>query len=169
MQLKGSGIKKVLILFIMLLGMSFSSTQAKDMDFIDFSGKATKLSDYKGNWVIVNLWASWCPPCITEMPELVMFHDKYAGRGAMVLGVNYENSPLDKVKTFADDLLINFPLVRFKNMDLNSNRTEFGPLRGLPSTYIVSPEGEVVAARTGMVNLEMLEEFIENYEKENNL
>lgn len=156
-------------LFIIIALSSFvlNPAQAKDVEFVDLQGQSVHLSDFKGQWVVVNLWATWCPPCVVEMPELVFFHEKYKDKGAMVLGVNYEDIAVEKINSFTDELMISFPIVRFKDIDLNSNRTPFGPLRGLPSTYMVAPSGEIVAARTGMVDLKALETFIEQYEAKN--
>lgn len=166
-QLLNKGFKILFVMITLLAAMTLQNAKAMDVEFVDFKGKTVKLSDFKGQWVVVNLWATWCPPCVVEMPELVFFHEKYKDKGAIVLGVNYENIPTDKIQTFADELMISFPLVRFKDIDLNKNVTPFGPLRGLPSTYMVAPNGEVVAGRAGMVDLKVLEEFIQKYEAQN--
>lgn len=166
-QLLSKGFKALFVMITLLVAVALHTAKAVDVEFVDFKGKTVKLSDFKGQWVVVNLWATWCPPCIVEMPELVFFHEKYKDKGAMVLGVNYENIPADKIQTFADELMISFPLVRFKDIDLNKNVTPFGPLRGLPSTYMVAPNGEVVAGRAGIVDVKVLEEFIQKYEAQN--
>lgn len=157
-----------LLLIICASALMIGVAQAKDVEFVDLQGQSVNLSDFKGQWVVVNLWATWCPPCVVEMPELVFFHEKYKDKGAMVLGVNYEDVAVEKINSFTDELMISFPIVRFKDIDLNTNRTPFGPLRGLPSTYMVAPSGEIVAARTGMVDLKALETFIQQYEAKNN-
>lgn len=156
--------------FLLMMALTFlawTNVQAKEVEFIDLDGKSVQLSDFKGQWVVVNLWATWCPPCVVEMPELVFFHEKYKDKGAIVLGVNYEDAAVEKIHNFTEELMITFPIVRFKDIDLKSNHTPFGPLRGLPSTYMVSPDGEVVAARTGMVDLKALESFIQQYDAKN--
>jgi thiol-disulfide isomerase/thioredoxin len=134
-----------------------------DIKFIDMDGKTTLLSDYKGKWVIVNLWATWCPPCLVEIPDLVLFHEAHKDKDAIVIGVNYEANELSKVKAFAESQLINFPVVRFEGT-VDGRTTPFGKLQGLPTTYMVAPDGTVVAARTGMVDQKMLEEFMQTYE-----
>lgn len=149
--------------FILPLLLAFSSvTHAKqiDVDFVDLDGNPVKLSDYRGKWVVVNLWATWCPPCRAEMPELSFFHDKRSKEDAIVLGVDYENISVDKVKAFADEMMVSFPIVRLPGK-VDGKTTPFGPLKGLPTTYMVSPEGELVAARVGMVDQKMLNAFID--------
>ena len=156
------------LMFFALL--SLTNAQAKerfDVEFVDMQGNPVKLSDFKGKWVVVNIWATWCPPCIKEMPDLTFFHEKHKEDKAIVLGVNFERSSVEKINNFTEELMISFPIVRFANVDLNGNRTPFGPLRGLPSTYMVSPTGEVVAGRAGLVDQKVLEEFIKTYEKKN--
>lgn len=134
----------------------------ENVEFIDLDGKSTFLSDYKGKWVIINLWATWCPPCLVEIPDLVLFHEEHKDKDAIVIGVNYEANDPQKVKAFAESQMINYPVVRFKGK-VDGRTTPFGDLKGLPTTYMVTPEGNLVAARVGMVDQKMLETFIERY------
>lgn len=152
-------------LLALSLATSAHANEALDVNTIamqDLDGQKVSMADYKGKWVIVNLWATWCPPCIHEIPDLVDFHEKHSNIDAVVLGVNYEDIEPQKVKTFAETLLVNYPLVRFEQKP-DGVSSPFGLLKGLPTTYMVSPDGKVVAARTGMVDAKMLEEFIRNY------
>lgn len=150
-------------IYVLLALLSFSAL-AEDVEFKDLDGKTVKLSDYKGKWIVVNYWATWCPPCRVEMPELSLFHDQHKDKDAIVLGVNYETNNVSKTKEFMDEFLINFPIVREKN-GADGRTTSFGPLRGLPTTYMITPKGKVVAARTGMVDQKMLETFIKEYKE----
>ncbi|MBF6058261.1 MULTISPECIES: TlpA disulfide reductase family protein [Thiomicrorhabdus] len=150
---------------IFLLILSFGAQAkppAEDIKFIDLDGKVTHLSDYKGKWVVVNLWATWCPPCLVEIPDLVLFHEEHHEKDAIVIGVNYEDTDPQKVKAFADSQMINYPVVRFEGK-VDGRTSPFGPLNGLPTTYMVAPDGTVVAGRTGMVDEKMLNDFIKNY------
>ncbi|BBP46217.1 hypothetical protein THMIRHAS_15900 [Thiosulfatimonas sediminis] len=137
--------------------------ETPEITFIDLDGKSSKLSDYRGKWVVVNLWATWCPPCLKEIPDLVMFHEDHAKKDAIVIGVNYEDIDPQKVKNFAESQLVNYPIVRFEGK-VDGRTTPFGKLQGLPTTYMITPEGKIVAARTGMVDGKMLEDFINNYQ-----
>ena len=160
-------------LTLMVLLLSLNAAQAEQtvqkydhVEFVDLDGNVTQLSDYRGKWVIINLWATWCPPCLVEIPDLVLFHEAHKDKDAIVLGVNYETLEAEKVKTFAESQMINYPVVRFTTK-VDGKNTPFGQLRGLPTTYMVTPEGKVVAARTGMVDQKMLEEFMEKYQSIN--
>ena len=164
MKLKTLTLSITLAVFTLFgtISMADANDKQEDVEFIDLEGKSTFLSDYKGKWVIINLWATWCPPCLVEIPDLILFHEEHKDKDAIVIGVNYEAIDLDKVKAFAESQMINFPVVRFKGR-VDGRTTPFGDLKGLPTTYMVTPEGAVVAARVGMVDQKMLETFMERY------
>lgn len=174
MQALGYGLKKVqfntfrslriFTAFVMMAmtASAFAEPPSKPIELVDLDGKASLLSDYKGKWVILNLWATWCPPCLVEIPDLVLFHEAHKDKDAIVIGVNYEDNDPAKVKAFAESQMINYPIVRFKQK-VDGRTTPLGNLQGLPTTYMVAPDGTVVAARTGMVDQKMLEEFIQRF------
>jgi len=132
--------------------------QAEPAEFTlpDVQGVEHKLSDYRGKWVVVNYWATWCPPCLTEIPELVDFHEERKDRDAVVLGVNFEDISLNALKQFSEEYFINFPVLRTRP----GPDSALGPIPGLPTTYLVSPEGEVVARQVGPVTAELIADFI---------
>lgn len=150
------------ILATLFVSFVSPSQAAEEIEFKTLDGKTVQLSDYQGKWVVVNYWATWCPPCLVEMPELSFFHEAHKNKDAIVLGVNYEQASVKKVQAFLEEQMIKFPVVRPTGV-IDNKTTPFGPLRGLPTTYMVSPSGEVIAARTGGVNQQMLEDFLEKY------
>lgn len=121
-------------------------------------GKKHSLSDYRGKWVVVNYWATWCPPCREEMPELVLFHDKHKNKDAVVLGVNMEEASNEHLRAFADDYLVSYPILRSE-----PDMTALGPIMGLPTTYLVAPDGRVVAHKVGAITAESIESFIASH------
>jgi thiol-disulfide isomerase/thioredoxin len=125
-------------------------------------GSVDNLNRYQGKWLVVNYWATWCPPCIVEMPELQSFHDEHADKNAMVLGINLEQISEQRLRTFLDDYFITYPIFVAKP----AQESELGLIPGLPTTFLVSPEGKVVARQVGPVTREMIEQFIENYQPE---
>jgi len=149
-----------IILTLSLLVSSTLMAAPIDAEFVDLNGKTVKLSDYRGKWVVVNYWATWCPPCVKEIPELVSFHEAHSKKDAVVLGVNHQEDPIAEVKKFVEDRFVNYPIIRSKGR-LGSG-TPFGALKGLPTTYMISPDGELLAARTGLVDQAVLEKFIKD-------
>ena len=147
--------KSFIFLAVFLLS---TQLQAEPVDFNlpDMQGVEHKLSDYKGKWVVVNYWATWCPPCLTEIPELVDFHEDHKERDAVVLGVNFEDISLNGLKQFSEEYFMNYPVLQTKP----GPSSALGPIPGLPTTYLVSPSGEVVARQVGPVTAKLINDFI---------
>ncbi len=73
---------------------------AVNLPYTDLEGQSANLSDYRGRWVVANYWATWCPPCREEIPDLVLFHDQHKDRDAVVIGFNMEeNLPRQQLRT----------------------------------------------------------------------
>lgn len=148
-------------MLLLLLVVPLVAT-AVDMPLTAVNGSKVNLNQYQGRWLVVNYWATWCPPCIVEMPELQSFHDEYADKGAMVIGINVENISKQQLVTFLDDYFITYP----NFVAGPTQQSELGLIPGLPTTFMVSPEGEVVARQVGPVTREMIEQFIEKWKPE---
>ena len=146
---------------LLLLVLPLAAT-AVDMPLTAVNGSKVNLNQYQGRWLVVNYWATWCPPCIVEMPELQSFHDEHVDQGAMVIGINAENISKQQLLTFLDDYFITYP----NFVAGPTQQSELGLIPGLPTTFMVSPEGEVVARQVGPVTREMIEQFIEKWKPE---
>lgn len=149
-----------LLLIALLLSIVPVSVLAVDFAFNDLDGKENKLSQYKGKWVLVNFWATWCPPCRKEIPELSDFH--LENEDAVVIGVNYEPGIKDeRLKKFMAVYLVSYPVTRVSDEIIEA----VGQPRGLPTSVLINPQGEVVKTITGMVTDRTLNEIIAQYEK----
>lgn len=111
---------------------------APDFELKTPTGEAIKLSDLRGQVVLVNLWATWCPPCRTEMQTIEKIYQQYKDQGLVVLGVNmtYQDNPLT-VMPFVKDQRLTFPIL-LDNTGIVSRAYE---LKSLPSSYFIRRDG----------------------------
>ncbi|MCU7844004.1 MAG: TlpA family protein disulfide reductase [Candidatus Thiodiazotropha sp. (ex Monitilora ramsayi)] len=153
-----SGIRHVFLFLLWVLMPSLLMAEPVDFELEGLDGKTYKLSDYRGKWVLVNYWATWCPPCREELPELEVFHANHKDKDAVVLGVAMERIKKERLQAFVDDQFISYPILMMKP----AASTELGRVPGLPTSYLIDPKGELAARQVGPVTLEDLEAFIAN-------
>lgn len=145
------------LLFFSLSHWSFAETGAR-ADFLlkDTAGVKHQLSQYKGQWVLVNYWATWCPPCLEEVPDLVNLYDRRKHKDLMVLGVVFDYENMKKVNKYVDDMLMSYPIV----LGDDSVTAQIGSAEVLPATYIYNPQGELVKVKRGLISRQYIEEII---------
>lgn len=139
----------------LLLALLTSWAQAGGFKVTDTSGKIHTLAGYKGKWVLVNYWATWCPPCLEEIPDLIALHENQKNN-LVVIGVAMEYRNAKQVTDFADGMLVSYPIVLGTPQVVN----QIGPVPGLPTTYLYSPDGKMVAQQVGAITREAVESFI---------
>jgi thiol-disulfide isomerase/thioredoxin len=139
----------------LLLALTMAWAQAADFKVTDTNGKSHTLSGYKGKWVLVNYWATWCPPCLEEIPDLIALHENKKNN-LVVIGVAMDYRNAKHVTDFAEGLLVGYPIV------LGSAKvvSQIGPVQGLPTTYLYNPDGKMVAQQVGAITREAVENFI---------
>jgi thiol-disulfide isomerase/thioredoxin len=119
-----------------------ATKKLSELSFLTLDGKEVKLSDYKGKVVLVNFWASWCPPCKEEMPIFEKVYQKYGDKNFVILAVNMDTSE-GAMKEFLEKNRYSFPIVRIKGeAGLN--------IPGLPTSYLVDKDGSVKKIRLGV-------------------
>lgn len=126
---------------------------AEGIELIDFQGGRIDLEEFRGSVVLINVWASWCGPCISELPGLAEVHVRYADRGLVVLGVNIDEKPPAEILRIAEELEIPYPVV-----------LPGGPFRGpfltdgtIPHTWLLDREGRIRASHTGYASASSLD------------
>jgi len=150
-----------LALIHVIFSMSFAvnaaeRSQNKGFVLSDTTGKKHALSQYKGKWVIVNYWATWCPPCLEEVPDLVALYDSRKNKDVMLLGVAFDYKDAKEVADYVDDMLMSYPIVLGDDEVIK----QIGSAEVMPTTYIYNPRGELVKTKRGLVTKTYLEGFI---------
>ncbi len=123
-----------------------SSVKAADFSLSTTDGKTLKLSDLKGKVVILDFWATWCPPCRKGIPDLIDLKKRYGSKGLEVVGISVDQETKPDVVPFMKDYGINYPVVYGDN----SVVMNYGGIRSIPTSFIIDREGKVVANYVGL-------------------
>lgn len=154
-------LKSLIIPFVLLFSLQTLASElelVEDFSFKDIKGNTHKFSQYRGKWVLVNFWGTYCAPCLEEIPDLVAFADRHKN-DAVVLGMDAGGTPVEDLIEFADENMMDYTIAPVQQSTL----TAFGILTGIPTTYIVTPQGEVAARIIGIVDLTAVEQFMLQY------
>jgi len=117
------------------------------------------LRAHRGHWVLVNFWATWCAPCLKEMPELSALHTLH-GHIKVIGLLAYDDITHDDLRKFLDRHPVSYPIAV---MDADKPLADFAPLRGLPTTYLIAPDGKVARQFLTPVTAGQIEEMIARY------
>ena len=139
-----------------LLSLSSVSTAANNFVLKDMAGKKHTLSEYKGKWVIVNYWATWCPPCLEEVPDLVALYDSRKNKDLVILGVAFDYQSAKEVTDYVNDMLISYPIV----LGDDDVMKQIGFSDVLPTSYIYNPRGELIKTKHGLVTKQYLDSLL---------
>jgi peroxiredoxin len=127
----------------------------------DMQGKPFNLASQKGKVVVLDFWATWCPPCKVEIPWFVEFQNKYAAKGFSVVGVSVDD-PIASLKPFADRYKMNYPVLVGDGRDDIKGAKAYGPMWGLPKTFIIGRDGNICKTHIGFSQKETLEQQIKS-------
>lgn len=125
---------------------------APDFSLPSLDGNDVHLSDYAGQVVLVNLWATWCPPCKAEMPMINAYYEAHREAGLTVLAINSEEDAAT-VRQFIQAHGYRFPVL----LDLESAVSDLYQIRGLPTTFIIDREGRIQYVQTGEISAKQLD------------
>ena len=156
---------KAWVLAALLLSLPLSASVYETEDPVDFSlprlhGEKVALSDYLGEWVVLNYWATWCAPCRKEIPELSELHEERAN--VTVLGIAYEDIDIAAFDSFLEEFYVSYPILL---ADVYQPPKPFGAPRVLPTTIILDPAGRSVKAFLGPVTRHDIEGYIDAHSK----
>ncbi len=137
-----------------------SSTRkvAADFRLTDLNGKPVELGALRGKVVLLDFWATWCPPCQAEIPHFKELYTTYKGRGLQVIGVALDQEGEKAVGPFVKENQINYPIAL-----ANSKVTRaYGGIRGIPTTFLIDKKGRIAKQFVGYQDKQIFEKEIQN-------
>jgi peroxiredoxin len=130
-----------------LAGPAVKGKAAPDFELQDVTtGKKVRLADYKGKAVLLNFWATWCPPCKIEIPWFVDLQKQYGGEGLVVVGVAMDDASQQEIAKFAQDMGINYPILQGSEKVGDA----YGGVEALPTTFYIGRDGKIVDRAFGL-------------------
>jgi cytochrome c biogenesis protein CcmG/thiol:disulfide interchange protein DsbE len=126
---------------------------APDWTLPDVDGKPVKLSNFSGKVVILNFWATWCPPCTEEIPTLVEIQKEYGGKGVVVVGVSVDDGGVAIVRSFLNQNRLNYPVVLASRLVTDI----YDSTGAIPTTYLIDRNGKVAHVQLGEIDKAHLE------------
>jgi thiol-disulfide isomerase/thioredoxin len=131
------------------------SQKASDFSLKNLEGKTVTLSEYKNKVVIINFWATWCPPCRAELPDFVKFYNEYKSKGVEIIGITV-NSKAPEVQSMVTQYKIEYPIC----MSDKKVEADYGGIRGVPTTLIIDKAGNIVTKRIGIIKEKELVDIV---------
>jgi thiol-disulfide isomerase/thioredoxin len=121
-----------------------------DFDFIALDGSRVSLSQFEGKLVMINFWATWCGPCIREIPELIELQEEFRDQGMEIIGISLDEQGFSVVEPFLDSFKVNYTIVH----DDNTFGNKLGGVYMLPTTYLIDRDGKIVSRKIGEITRE---------------
>lgn len=132
-------------------------TPAPQFTLADLDGNNVSLSDFAGNVVVLNFWATWCPACRMEIPHMIELQNKYQGEGVKIVGVSLDQGGAKVVKPFYDKNKLNYLML----IGTEQVVKDFGGIYGIPTTFIIDQKGTISIKISGVQGVKKLENEIE--------
>jgi len=153
--------KLMMVLIVLMLNAAGLLADAETTEPVDFAlqrlhGDEVSLGEYRGSWVVLNYWATWCAPCRKEMPDLSALNE--ARDDVIVLGLAYEDTELENFDEFLEEFQPSFEILL---VDVYAPPEPFGAPKVLPTTIILNPAGYPVKTYLGPVTREAIESFVD--------
>jgi peroxiredoxin len=159
--MKKNTIFSIAVILIVLVGWKLlfagDTGPAAEWELKDINGKVIKLSDFKGKVVILDFWATWCPPCRAEIPSFVELQDAYKNKGVQIIGISLDQDGAAVLKPFIEKNKINYPIV----IGTPKVTADYGGVEGIPTTFIIDKTGKIVAKHVGLTEKSEFEKEIE--------
>lgn len=131
-------------------------TEAPEFALPDLDGKVVKTSDLRGKVVILDFWATWCPPCRQEVPHFVALQTKYRDQGLEIVGLSLDKGGAKDVKPFVEEYNVNYMML----IANDKTAEEYGGITGIPTTFVLDRNGKIVKRFLGYTDPAVFEETI---------
>ena len=131
-------------------------TAAPDFTLSGLDGQLVRLSDFKGKVVILDFWATWCPPCRAELPHFKALYSKYRTQGLEIVGVALDDGGASVVRPFVQAQGITYPIL----IGDEKVTQAYGGIRGIPTTFVIDREGQIVNKYVGYQSREVFESAV---------
>jgi len=119
---------------------------APDFSIQSISGEQITLSDFRGKVVILDFWDTWCPPCRKGIPDFIEIYSSVKDSGFVMIGIAFGREGVQKVKTFAQEYNINYPVIVATEQLMN----DYGPIRSIPTAFIIDKKGRIIKRYVGL-------------------
>jgi len=142
------------LLLLTAAATTFAATATKPaLSIKTLDGSTFDLSAQSGKWVIVNFWATWCSPCLKELPDISAFVAAHKDKVAAI-GLDFEDAEKDEIEQFLKKHPLSYPVAQ---VDIDHPPKDFDTPKGLPNTYVIAPDGHVAKAFMGPITSKDLE------------
>jgi len=128
--------------------------------FEDANGVAQPMAQWRGRWLVLNFWATWCAPCVDEMPGLQRIARDFANRNVAVVGLGIDRA--EAIRRFQSELKLEIPLLVAGARGTDIARALGNTIGALPYTVLISPDGRVVNSRLGLIRPETLRDWLQS-------
>lgn len=143
-------------LLVLPITVSGQATEVPAVALKDLRGRSVRLDAYKGKIVLLNFWATWCPPCRAEMPDLVKWQEQFRSKGLQVIGITYPPTQLREVRRFTRATGVNYPIL----LGTTKTKALFDSSDTMPLTIIIDRDGRVRDRIEGILLREEFEQKI---------
>ena len=143
--------------FFIVQGLMNQQQAMPEISFKDIDGQSHSLADYKGKPILVIFWATDCPGCIAEMPELITLHNDFSSQGLTMIGVAMPHDSVEHIQTMRANKKLPYIITWDENAEISQ---VFGNVRVTPTHFLISPEGEIVMRKIGTLNSALLHNML---------
>lgn len=142
---------------VSLAGQLAKDAPAPDFSLQDVNGHTVSLSQFKGKVIVLDFWATWCPPCRQEIPHLTEFYNQNKDKGVVLIGIALDDDGLKAVKPFVNEHKVTYPVV----IGDAKVQQAYGGIQGIPTKFIINKEGKIVQTLVGYQTVDTIQKAVQ--------